>query len=323
MSDFHPPLRPTPPRPFPVIPKPGTPRSVTPLDTPAVEASPVGYPLSAEETAAHVRAALEEDAAFHDISTLATVVSTRRVRSALVARADGVVAGVPLAVEAFRQLDPEVAIRIDADDGARVRRGDVVLHLSGHARGLLSAERTALNYLQHLSGIATHTARFVAAVRGTGATIYDTRKTLPGWRRLAKYAVRAGGGANHRMDLRSAVLIKDNHLAAAAGDVAAAVSRARALAQPGTLVEVECDTLAQVEAALEAGADAILLDNMTPEALAEAVARCRGRAITEASGGVTLDTVRRVAESGVDRISVGAITHSAPALDLALDFDGL
>lgn len=323
MSDFHPPMRRTPPVPMPVIRKPGTPRTVTPLETPVVHPSAVGYPLSPAETTAHVRAALVEDEAFNDVSTLATVVSTRHVRSALVARADGVIAGIPLAVEAFRQLDDAVTIRIDAEDGMRVRRGDPVLSLTGHARGMLSAERTALNYLQHLSGIATLTARFVAAVQGTGAQILDTRKTTPGWRRLEKYAVRAGGGVNHRMDLRSAVLIKDNHLAAVGGDIAAAVSRARAIAAAGSTVQVECDTLDQVRRALDAGADAILLDNMTEAQLVEAVALCRGRAITEASGGVTLDTVRRIAATGVDRISVGAITHSAPALDLALDFDGL
>lgn len=323
MSDFHPPMRRTPPVPMPVIPKPGTPRTVTPLETPVVLPSAVGYPLSPAETTAHVRAALMEDEAFNDVSTLATVVSTRHVRSALVARADGVIAGIPLAVEAFRQLDDAVTIRIDAEDGMRVRRGDPVLSLTGHARGMLSAERTALNYLQHLSGIATLTARFVAAVQGTGAQILDTRKTTPGWRRLEKYAVRAGGGVNHRMDLRSAVLIKDNHLAAVGGDIAAAVSRARAIASAGSTVQVECDTLDQVRRALDAGADAILLDNMSEAQLAEAVLLCRGRAITEASGGVTLETVRRIAATGVDRISVGAITHSAPALDLALDFDGL
>jgi nicotinate-nucleotide pyrophosphorylase (carboxylating) len=181
----------------------------------------------------------------------------------------------------------------------------------------------ALNFLQRLSGVATLTARFVEAVQGTRARILDTRKTTPGWRRLEKYAVRCGGGENHRFDLRSGVLIKDNHLAAIGGDVALAVERARAIAAPGTIVQVECDTLAQVEAALAASADSVLLDNMPLDVLREATARCRDLAITEASGGVTLDTVRAIAECGVDRISVGALTHSAPALDLALDFDGL
>ena len=281
------------------------------------------FPLTPEQETAHVRVALQEDEAFHDVSTLATIVSTRHVRSAVVARRDGVIAGIPMAIEAFRMLDPSIAIRVEAKDGVRVKKGAVVLALTGHARGMLSAERTALNYLQHLSGIATLTCRYVELVKGTSAQILDTRKTTPGWRLLEKYAVRCGGGTNHRMDLRSGVLIKDNHLAAVNGDIAMAVTRSRQLAASGTPVQVECDTLEQVEAALAAGADWILLDNMDTERLTAAVALCRGRAITEASGGVNLDTVRPIAETGVDRISIGALTHSAPALDLALDFDGL
>jgi nicotinate-nucleotide pyrophosphorylase (carboxylating) len=281
------------------------------------------FPLSASDVAAMVRTALEEDEAFNDISTLATVVSTRHVRSTVVARRAGVVCGVALAVEAFRQLDAAVTIRIDAEDGAHVQSGDVILHLTGHARGILSAERVALNFLQHLSGIATLTAKFVALVHGTGAQILDTRKTTPGWRKLEKYAVRCGGGRNHRLDLRSGVLIKDNHIASVNGDIAAAVTRSRALAAPGTPIQVECDTLEQVDQALAAGADMLLLDNMSLETLRDAVSRAKSYATTEASGGVTTDTVRRIAECGVDRISIGALTHSAPALDLALDFDGL
>jgi nicotinate-nucleotide pyrophosphorylase (carboxylating) len=195
------------------------------------------------------------------------------------------------------------------------------MFLSGHARGLLSAERVALNFVQRLSGIASLTARYVEAVAGTGAHILDTRKTTPGLRRLEKYAVRAGGGLNHRMDLSSAVLIKDNHLAAVDGDIRIAVNRARKVAPPGIKVEVECDTLDQVKAALDAGADVIMLDNMQLLDLREAVKVVDGRAVTEASGGVTLESARRIAETGVDWISVGALTHSAPALDLALDFD--
>ncbi len=322
MSDYHPPLRPTPSKPFEII----KPRTITPLDTPAIRsraASALEFPLSPDDVRAKVRVALDEDQAFNDVSTLATVVSTRHVRGSLVARHDGVIAGVALAVEAFHQLDAGMTIRVDAEDGARVAAGASVLHLTGHARGMLSAERVALNYLQRLSGIATLTAAFVAAVAGTKAQILDTRKTTPGWRALEKYAVRAGGGMNHRMDLRSGVLIKDNHLAAIGGDIAAAVARARAIAAPNTPVEVECDSLAQVEQALAAGADWILLDNMSIEMLRDAVARCHQKATTEASGGVTLDSVRRIAETGVDRISVGALTHSAPALDLALDFEGM
>lgn len=319
MSAFHPPLRPTPPTSHPAV----APRTITPLDMRAVPPSVLGFPLSAEDTTAHVRVALQEDEAFNDVSTIATVVSTRHVRSAIVARRDGVIAGIPLAVEAFRLLDAAITLRVEAEDGTRVKAGDTVLALTGHARGMLSAERTALNYLQRLSGIATLTHRFVEAIKGTRAQILDTRKTTPGWRSLEKYAVRAGGGTNHRLDLRSGVLIKDNHLAAIGGDIAAAVARARQIAMPGTPVQVECDTLAQVDAAVAAGADWVLLDNMSPDQLRDAVARCAGRVITEASGGVTLDAVRAIADTGVDRISVGALTHSAPALDLGLDFDGL
>lgn len=299
-------------------------RELTPMDTPVMaRLGATGFPLSETQIEALVRGALEEDQAFHDVSTLATVVSDRHVRAVLVARTPGVIAGVPLACEAFRLMDDRVAARVEHGDGAFVEAGDVVLRLNGHARGLLSAERVALNFLQRLSGIASLTARFVAAVAGTGAAILDTRKTTPGWRKLEKYAVLSGGGVNHRFDLRSAVLIKDNHLAAIGGDVKLAVERARGIAVSGTLVQVECDTLDQVRAAVAAQADAVLLDNMTLDALRAAVALCKGHVVTEASGGITLDTARGVAECGVDRISVGALTHSAPALDLALDFDGL
>ena len=202
-----------------------------------------------------------------------------------------------------------------------IEPGSSVLYLSGHARALLAAERVALNFMQRLSGIASLTARYVEAVSGTNAKILDTRKTTPGWRLLEKYAVRAGGGTNHRLNLSSAVLIKDNHLAAVDGDVEAAVRRARDLAPVGTKVEVECDRIEQVHAALDANADIIMLDNMTPAQMAECVKLVNGRAITEASGGVNLDKVRAIAETGVDWISVGAITHSAPSLDLGLDFE--
>jgi len=277
--------------------------------------------LTRKELSSIVAAALEEDDTKHDITTAATVLSDRRARCRLVARQSGVVAGLALACEAFEQLDRDVTLRIDQDDGSRVTESTPVMFLSGHARGLLSAERVALNFVQRLSGIATLTARYVDAVAGTGAHILDTRKTTPGWRRLEKYAVRAGGGMNHRMDLSNAVLIKDNHLAAVDGDIGIAVKRARAVAPMGVKVEVECETLDQVRSALDAGADVIMLDNMRLAELREAVRLVDGRAVTEASGGVTLDTVRSIAETGVDWISVGALTHSAPALDLALDFD--
>jgi nicotinate-nucleotide pyrophosphorylase (carboxylating) len=273
------------------------PRTITPLTTPAIGGVGVGslrFPYSQEDLRVLVKNALEEDGAFNDLTTIATVVSDRHARGRLVARQSGVVCGVQIAVEAFCMLDPKVTIR---------------------------AERVALNFMQRLSGVASLTAKYVDVVRGTRAKILDTRKTTPGWRLLEKYAVRSGGGTNHRLNLSSAVLIKDNHLAAVDGDVSLAVKRARDLAPVGTKVEVECDGIAQVQAALDASADIIMLDNMTPAQMAECVRLVRGRAITEASGGVNLDTVRRIAETGVDWISVGALTHSAPALDLALDFE--
>ncbi|HEY1952156.1 MAG TPA: carboxylating nicotinate-nucleotide diphosphorylase [Gemmatimonadaceae bacterium] len=279
------------------------------------------FPLTKKETTAIVAAALEEDDTRHDITTAATVLSNRRARCRLVARQPGVVSGLALACEAFEQLDPAVTIRVERPDGSRITPQTPVMFLSGHASGLLSAERVALNFVQRLSGISTLTARYVDAVTGTGAHILDTRKTTPLLRRLEKYAVRAGGGLNHRMDLSAAVLIKDNHLAAVDGDIALAVRRARAVAPAGIKVEVECDALAQVEAAIAAGADVIMLDNMGLLDLREAVKLVGGRAVTEASGGVTLDSVRQIAETGVSWISVGALTHSAPALDLGLDFD--
>ncbi len=297
-------------------------RAITPLSTPAVDVNAVlRFPLKPDATTALVRAALDEDQAHQDITSIATIAKEARVRAKLVARAPGVLAGVALAIEAFRQLDPKVTLRIDAEDGTRLARGTEILFVSGHARGILGAERVALNYLQRLSGVASLTARYVDAVQGTGARILDTRKTTPGWRHLEKYAVRCGGGTNHRMDLAAAVLIKDNHLAALGGDVKAAVDRARALAPAGTTVELECDTLAQVESGLAAGADILLLDNMTLDEMRDAVQRIGTRAQTEASGGVRLDTVRAIAETGVTFVSVGALTHSASALDLALDFE--
>ena len=300
------------------------PRTITPHTTPAVTSVGEGtlrFPYSAPELRALVKNALDEDGAFNDLTTIATVVSERHARGRLVARAPGMLAGVPLALEAFRMLDPKVTIRVDKEDGARLAPGDSVLYLSGHARALLAAERVALNFMQRLSGVASITARYVDAVKETNAKILDTRKTTPGWRLLEKYAVRAGGGTNHRLNLSTAVLIKDNHLAAVDGDVALAVRRARDLAPAGTKVEVECDRIEQVQAAVDCKADIIMLDNMSTTQMAECVKLVNGRAITEASGGVNLDTVRAIAETGVDWISVGALTHSAPALDLALDFE--
>jgi nicotinate-nucleotide pyrophosphorylase (carboxylating) len=279
------------------------------------------FPLTKKETTALVASALEEDDTKHDITTAATVMSNRRARCRLVSRQSGVIAGLPLACEAFEQLDHAVTIRIEHADGSRIEPQTPVMFLSGHARGILSAERVALNFVQRLSGIATMTARYVDAIAGTGAHILDTRKTLPLYRRLEKYAVRCGGGLNHRMDLAASVLIKDNHLATVDGDIALAVNRARALAPAGMKVEVECETIDQVRAALDAGADVIMFDNMGLADLREGVKLVNQRVVTEASGGVTLDTVRQMAETGVDWISIGALTHSAPALNLGLDFD--
>jgi nicotinate-nucleotide pyrophosphorylase (carboxylating) len=297
------------------------PRRITPFGSTPVDRPRVPFPLDAFEIDHLIHDSLFEDRAFEDVTTIATVLSDRRARARLVARGEGVIAGIPLAIGTFLLMDDKLTIRVDREDGADVRRAESVLYLSGHARSLLSAERVALNYLQYLSGIATLTRKYVNAVRETGAVIVDTRKTLPGWRTLAKYAVRCGGGANHRMDLASAVLIKDNHLAALDGDVGLAVRRCREYAPAGTPVQVECDRRAQVEAAVGAGADAVLLDNMSLEILRECVAVAKGKVVLEVSGGVRLDSVRAIAETGVDRISIGALTHSAPALDLALDFE--
>ncbi len=299
----------------------GAPRRVTPFEPANLTTSGLRFPLTEPSLLALVQDALNEDHAENDVTTLATVLSARRARARLVAREAGVISGVPLALAAFRLADPAVEIRIDREDGTAVTRGDSVLHISGHARGILAAERTALNFMQRLSGVASLTRKYVDLVKGTRAAILDTRKTTPGWRLLEKYAVRCGGGTNHRMDLSSAVLIKDNHLAAVDGDVSAAVRRVREFASKGIPVQVECDTLDQLRAAITAGADSVLLDNMTVEQMREAVAIASGQVITEASGGVRLETVRAIAESGVDRISVGALTHSAPALNLALDFE--
>ena len=297
------------------------PRTVTPMSMPALNYDRLRFPLTHDQLSSLVRGALEEDQAFNDVTTIATVLSTRRARASLVARQNGCIAGVSLALEAFRLLDPKISIRVDAEDGTRIEKGGSVLYMTGHARALLSAERTALNFMQRLSGIATLTQRYVDAVKGTKAKILDTRKTTPGWRKLEKYAVRAGGGVNHRLDLARAVLIKDNHLKAVEGDVGVAVRRVRDLAPPGAKVEVECDNLDQVRASIEAGADEVLVDNMSIEMIREAVAIAAGKAAVEASGGVTIDTVRAIAETGVDYISVGALTHSPPAMNLALDFD--
>ena len=279
--------------------------------------------LSAEEIRQVVRSALAEDIGSGDVTTLAAVPQSARARAEIRAREPLVVAGLALAEAAFRQISPAAQVTRLTADGRRVAVGKPLLAIAGPARTLLSAERVALNFLQRLCGIATLTAQFVAAVKGTRAQILDTRKTTPGWRRLEKYAVSCGGGRNHRFGLFDMVLIKDNHLAALRHEppnaIAAAVQRARARC-PNLKVEVEADTLRQVDQAVAAGADIVLLDNMNLRQLRRAVEKCKGRALTEASGGVTLARVRAIAQTGVDYISAGVLTHSAPAVDIGLDF---
>ncbi len=282
-----------------------------------------GVKLSVAEIRRAVRAALAEDLGSGDVTTLATVPQNAISLACLRAREPLVVAGIEFAETAFRELSPKIRIKKPSRDGQKLAAGKTLLKISGPAHAILSTERVALNFLQRLSGVATLTAQFVEAVRGTRAQILDTRKTTPGWRRFEKFAVACGGGKNHRLGLFDMILIKDNHLAALRNEkpnaIAAALLRARKKF-PKLKVEVEADTLEQVAQAAAAGADIILLDNMTTARLRAAVKIVRRRAKTEASGGVNLKTVRAIAETGVDFISVGALTHSARAMDIGLDF---
>jgi len=267
-----------------------------------------------------VRQALAEDLGrAGDITTDAIIPAEAIVRAVIAAREPGVVAGLIAAELAFRLIDPAVRLVARAPDGAVIAKGDVIADLEGPARAILTAERVALNFMGRLSGVATATHQLVSRIAGTKARIICTRKTTPGLRVLEKYAVRCGGGLNHRFGLDDAVLVKDNHIAAAGG-IEAAVVALRGRLGPMVKIEIEVDTLEQLETALALGIDAILLDNMPPETMARAVAITKGRAKFEASGGVTLERVRAIAESGVDYISSGAITHSAKSLDLGLDF---
>jgi nicotinate-nucleotide pyrophosphorylase (carboxylating) len=269
-----------------------------------------------------VRAALVEDLGrAGDITTDAIVPEDARAETALMARQKGVLAGIDLALMAFRLMDPAIRASLECRDGDRLSPGDVIAVVEGPARGILTAERVALNFLCHLSGVASATAGIVEAIRGHRARVVCTRKTMPGLRAVQKYAVRVGGGANHRFGLDDAVLIKDNHIAAAGG-IAPAVERARAGVGHLVKIEVEVDTLAQLEEALKLGADAVLLDNMSIEELGRAVALVDRRAITEASGRITPATAPAIAATGVDLISVGWLTHSAPVLDIGLDYRG-
>jgi nicotinate-nucleotide pyrophosphorylase (carboxylating) len=280
--------------------------------------------LSAAEISRAVQCALTEDIGSGDVTTLATLPEDAAAGAVMRAREPLVIAGLAFAEAAFRELSSSAKIERAARDGQRMNAGETLLKISGPARALLSAERVALNFVQRLSGVATLTAQFVDAIQGTHAQILDTRKTTPGWRRFEKYAVTCGGGRNHRIGLFDMALIKDNHLAALKdaqpNAIAAAIRRVRK-EFPQIKIEVEADTLEQVEQALAAGADLILLDNMTVVQLRLAVQKCKGRAQTEASGGVNLGSVHAIAQTGVDFISVGALTHSARAVDIGLDFE--
>lgn len=265
-----------------------------------------------------VRLALFEDIGTGDITTQSTVDPAINARGYLIAKAEGVIAGLPVVEEVFAQIDPELHLRCFVKEGSRVAPQTRLCEISGRAQGILIGERVALNFLQRLSGIATKTARMVSLVEGTRARIVDTRKTTPGLRALEKYAVRQGGGSSHRFGLYDAVMIKDNHIVASGG-ITQAVRRVVAQASHTVTITVECDTLEQVEEAVGAGADILLLDNMSLEDLRDALEIINGHAIAEASGGVSEETVRAIAETGVDIISVGGLTHSAISLDISLD----
>jgi len=265
-----------------------------------------------------VRHALAEDIGTGDVTTDLTVDPGMRAEAHFVAKQAGIIAGTEAVRQTLMQLDPGIELQIHLEDGETAEVGEKILTARGSARALLTGERVSLNFLQQLSGIATLTSRFVALAVGTKARIVETRKTTPGLRLLEKYAVRVGGGRNHRFGLYDGIVIKDNHILACGG-ITTAVERALSQASHTLSITVECDTLEQVREALEAGADILLLDNMSTEELTEAVEMVEGQAMTEASGGVSEDTVAEIARTGVDIISVGALTHSAPALDISME----
>ena len=291
------------------------------MTTPASLLNPDAFlsPLAVDEA---VQRALDEDLGrAGDITSIATIPETAGARAVMIARQAGVIAGLPLAVATFQRLSPETRIEAHVRDGAAVAAGAPVLTISGPARAVLAGERTALNFVGRLSGIATLTADYVRHTAGTGMRICCTRKTTPGLRALEKYAVRCGGGFNHRFGLDDAILIKDNHIAVAGG-IKPVLERARARIGHLVKVEIEVDTLAQLREVLDTGmADVVLLDNMDLDALRQAVALAGGRVVLEASGGVTLDSIAKIAATGVDYASSGALTHSAPNFDIALDID--
>ncbi len=268
--------------------------------------------------------ALAEDLGWGDVTTEALVSSDQQGKASIIAKANGILAGTEVAKQVFLKVDPELRVGILIKDGANIKPGDIIAEIEGKVVSILKAERVALNFLQHLSGIASETARYVEAVKGLPAQVTDTRKTIPGLRVLEKHAVRAGGGKNHRMHLGDAILIKDNHLAVLRSqglNIKEIVARARQKASPELKVEIEVKTPQEAAEAAEAGADIIMLDNMDIDDMRRAVQLIKGRALIEASGGITLDKVRAVAETGVDFISIGALTHSAKALDISLELD--
>ncbi|MBI4328266.1 MAG: carboxylating nicotinate-nucleotide diphosphorylase [Chloroflexi bacterium] len=280
--------------------------------------------LLTQEVDRIVGRALEEDLGWEDITTRSIVPPNARGKAVIVAKRRGVLAGVDVAVAVFRRLDPDLSVDILTTDGVWVEPGTLLLRIEGRLPGILAGERVALNFLQRLSGIATATARYVQAVAGTKVRIIDTRKTTPGLRVLEKYAVRIAGGFNHRFNLSDGVLIKDNHLAALRSlevGLRQAIQMAKENVPHGMRVQVEVETAEEAEEAAAAGADALLLDNMALPDMRRVAGRLRGKVILEASGGITLETVRAVAETGVDLISVGALTHSSPALDISMDLE--
>lgn len=280
-----------------------------------------------KETIKLIHSALKEDKAFHDVTTLSTVPRDAVATARLIARQDGVVCGVPVFAEVFKKLDKKCVVATKVKEGGRAKAGQTVATVRGPARAILSGERTALNFIGHLSGIASRTASFVQHTRGTKSQIFDTRKTIPGMRSLAKHAVRCGGGVNHRRDLAEMALIKDNHLQIIK-DLSATVNHMKQK-NADLKIQVECETHAQVIAALEARCDMLMLDNMTPAAMKREIAFINGycrkhrvaRPQVEISGGVSLDAVKKLARLGADRISVGSITHSAPAMDFSLEIE--
>jgi len=268
--------------------------------------------------------ALAEDLGWGDVTTEVLVFPDQQGKASIIAKANGILAGTEVAKQVFLKVDPELKVGILIEDGANIKPGDIIAKIEGKAASILKAERVALNFLQHLSGIASETARYVEAVKGLSARVTDTRKTIPGLRALEKHAVRAGGGKNHRMHLGDAILIKDNHLAVLRSqglNIKEIVAMARQKASPELKVEIEVKTPQEAVEAAEAGADIIMLDNTDIDDMRQAVQLIKGRAVIEASGGITLDKVRAVAETGVDLISIGALTHSAKALDISLELD--